>query len=376
MLRWMADVVSVRRRASAPAARTAPLAASLALAAIAVSSACTSLGYYGHVARGQGDILMRRQPIERLLDTSATDPELARRLRWVLKARAFASERLGLPDNPSYRGYADLGRDYVVWNVYAAPAYSVNGVRHCFLGAGCVEYQGFFDKAKADRLALALQKKGLETYVDGVPAYSTLGWFDDPVLNTMMRWGDDELVGTIFHELAHQKIFVKSDAAFNESYANFVQARGLRQWHEYVGNTSASYDNSQRKAFLAMVLELRSRLATIYASGLDQAAMDARKDEAVSGFRERFRQWREDAGAGGWDEWAAGPINNAKLVPFGLYDDWTESFEALFRQAGDWPQFYDCVQVLARMSADERHLALRELKQGRSLPSCRAVGSG
>lgn len=345
----------------------------MALTVALGASGCANLAYYTHVARGQGEILMRRQPIAKVIQAPGTDPELARRLGLVIQARDFASSRLELPDNASYRGYADLRRDFVVWNVYAAPVYSTVGVRHCFLATGCVEYQGYFNKARAAKAAIALRKQGLETYIDGVPAYSTLGWFDDPVLNTMMRWGDEELIGTIFHELAHQKFFVKGDAAFNESYANFVEMQGLKQWHAAVGGQSLACADADRKYFIKLVQGLRSRLAQIYAAKVAPETMESRKQEAIAGFREEFSAWRKAAGAGasGLDAWVAAPINNAKLVPFGLYDDWSAAFEALFEQApGDWPRFYASVRALAKLPAAERAAALRKLKSEATSHRC------
>jgi len=181
-------------------------------------------------ARGQLDVMSKREPIDKLIEAPDTPEELAARLRLVSEARQFAIDELLLPDNDSYRSYADLGRDYVVWNVFAAPEFSLDPKTWCFPIAGCVAYRGYFSEDAARRKADQLAEDGLDVAVGGVPAYSTLGRFDDPVLNTMMHWEDADLVATIFHELAHQVLYVKNDSAFNESFATTVEEIGIERW--------------------------------------------------------------------------------------------------------------------------------------------------
>lgn len=348
--------------------RTAPLRLNrlIALAAVGLLlSACGGLRYYAHVAHGQGELLLRQRAVSRVLADPATDPKLARRLELAQQARRFASLRLGLPDNRSYTRYVELGRPYVVWNVFAAPRYSVEAVRHCFPVAGCVAYRGYFEEARAKAEAARLKAEGDDVYVGGVSAYSTLGWFADPILSSMLRWDDDELAGTIFHELAHQRIYVQDDSAFNESFASFVQEQGLREWRQARGlPLPMGHDQAVEDGFTRLVLDLRDRLRKAYAKDGGDTALEAAKQEEIAAFRERYHQWREANWPADhrYDAWVAAPINNARLLPFGLYDQWKPAFAVLFRQAeGQWPTFYADVRKLAGQAKPERDSALRKL---------------
>ncbi|MDE2156618.1 MAG: aminopeptidase [Xanthomonadaceae bacterium] len=330
-----------------------------------VLCACSSLRYYAQAARGQGALIMRRRAVSAVVRDPATDPELAARLLLAQQARRFATQHLGLPDNRSYTGYVDLHRPYVVWNVFAAPRYSVEAIPQCFPIAGCVAYRGYFHEAAAQADAARLRAHGDDVWVGGVPAYSTLGWFADPILSSMLRWDDDELAGTIFHELAHQLIYVKGDTAFNESFATFVQAEGLREWRQSRG-LPAQDDRAQamERGFTRLVLGLRARLKTLYASGADESAMAAGKRREIEAFRVRYRQWqqREWPDDHRYDSWVAKPINNARLLPFGLYDRWAPAFGTLFQRAGrNWQAFYASVRDLARKSKAPRSRALQAL---------------
>ncbi|CAM5538425.1 aminopeptidase [Rhodanobacter lindaniclasticus] len=331
-------------------------------------SACGSLRYYAQAVHGQAELIVHRRPIERLLADPHTDPTLAARLRLALQARRFASHRLALPDNRSYTGYVSLDRDYVVWNVFAAPRYSVQAVPQCFPIAGCVAYRGWFSEQAAKNDAARWTARGDDVWVGGVPAYSTLGWFTDPVLSSMLRWDDDELAGTIFHELAHQLIYVKDDSAFNESFASFVQRQGLRDWRVSRGLPPAEgHDDAIAEGFTRLVLDLRERLKALYASGVDEEAMAAGKQREIAAFRQRYTQWRERHWPDDhrYDAWVARPINNARLLPFGLYDHWVPAFDALFQRAGKgWPAFYASVRDLSKLPKARRDSALRSLCDG------------
>ncbi|MFT3791099.1 MAG: aminopeptidase [Rudaea sp.] len=328
-----------------------------------LTSACSTLRYYAHVAHGQAQLVTQRKPVDAVIADPATDARLAARLRLAREARRFASARLGLPDNRSYTSYVDLHRPYVVWNVFAAPRYSVDPILHCFPIAGCVPYRGWFDEVMAKAEAARLEARGDDVYVGGVAAYSTLGRFADPILSTMLRWDDDELIGTIFHELAHQLIYVKDDTAFNESFANFVHDEGLREWH--AARADDARDERNRQAddeFARLALDLRERLRKLYAGTLDRAAMEAAKQNEIADFRRRYAQWRDAHWPGDhrYDALVAAPINNASLLPFGLYDEWMPAFAALFAQAGrDWPAFHARVRRLARMQKTAREESLR-----------------
>ena len=338
----------------------------LAFAAMSLAlCACGSIRYYAQAVHGQGELVLRRQPVRKLLKDPATDPKLAARLSLALAAREFASRHLDLPDNRSYTSYVALHRPYVVWNVFATPRYSVEAIRHCFPVAGCVAYRGWFGEAAAEADAQRMRRRGDDVWVGGVPAYSTLGWFADPILSSMLRWDDDELAGTIFHELAHQLIYVRGDTAFNESFASFVQAEGLREWR---ASRHLPADNGRAHAmadgFTRLVLDLRDRLKTLYASGVDAEAMEAGKQREIAAFRARYAAWRDAHWPHDhrYDAWVEKPINNARLLPFGLYDQWVPEFAALFRQSGgQWPAFYARVQMLAREPKAGRDAALRGL---------------
>lgn len=332
-----------------------------------VLCACGSLRYYVQAVHGQGELVMRRQAVHKLLLDPATDPGLAARLRLAQQARRFASQELDLPDNRSYAGYVELHRAYVVWNVFAAPRYAVDAVPQCFPIAGCVAYRGWFRQSDAQADAARWRDRGDDAWVGGVPAYSTLGWFADPILSSMLRWDDDELDSTIFHELAHQLIYVKGDTAFNESFASFVQDEGLRQWRQYRGLPPQDEGKQTVDAgFTRLVLDLRARLKALYATDVDMASMQRGKQREIGAFRARYAQWRDRQWPNDhrYDAWVVGPINNAKLLPFGLYEQWKPAFALLFQRAErHWPAFYDSVRGLARKSKVERNRALQVLLQ-------------
>ncbi|WP_407297883.1 aminopeptidase [Stutzerimonas zhaodongensis] len=327
-------------------------------------SGCST--YYGQLAVGQLDVLRQRESVAAIIERPQTDPQLRQRLALAQQARRFASSTLALPDNGSYQVYADIQRPYVVWNVFATEAFSVAPLTHCFPIAGCVAYRGYYQEGRARGAAALLKARGYDTTVAGVEAYSTLGWFDDPLLSSMLRWDDERLAGLIFHELAHQQVYLADDTAFNESFASFVEHEGLRQWRVSRGLPPRSEALRNQYADLSkLVLATRDRLAAIYASGLSEPAMRAAKREEFMRMRQAYRQLRDGPwkGNGRFDRWMAQPLNNASLVPFGLYDRWVPAFSALFKQAGgDWLRFYEEVAALGRLPPDERNRQLDALR--------------
>ncbi|MDR3388695.1 MAG: aminopeptidase [Rudaea sp.] len=329
--------------------------------------ACSTIGYYGHLAHGEFAMLAARKPIARVIADPAADVQLKARLQLAVQARAFASDQLQLPRNASYTKYADLRRPYAMWNVFAAPEFSLQPAQQCFPIAGCVAYRGYYDRNRAVAEAARLHSRGLETWIGGVPAYSTLGWFADPILNTMLRWSDDDLAATIFHELAHQRLYLKGDTEFNESFATFVQREGLRQWRAASGLPPADDADQQRSdQFDQLVLGTRARLQQLYASGLPPDAMRLRKHEEIQRLRTEYFQWRDTQwhGDGAYDGWINADINNAALLPFGLYHRWVAAFAALYTtQGGNWTAFYDAVAKMAQMKADVRLKALLALDE-------------
>ncbi|WP_349572252.1 aminopeptidase [Azotobacter salinestris] len=329
---------------------------------------CSTLDYYAHLAGGQLELLRRREPVAAVVADPARDPALRQRLAQAQAARRFASARLGLPDNASYRLYADLGRPYVVWNLFATEEFSVAPVTHCFPIAGCVAYRGFYELGRARGAAALLNRQGLDTFVGGVEAYSTLGWFADPILAGMLRHGDDALAALIFHELAHQRLYVPNDTAFNESFASFVEREGLRQWRASRGLPPPDERRAHRsEQFSRLVLETREQLRQLYASGLPADELRRRKAAEFERLRQRYRALRDVEWQGDrrYDAWVEGPLNNAKLLPFGLYDGWVPAFAEIFRRAGrDWPRFYEQAERLTRLPAAARERRLAELQAG------------
>ncbi|MGX5217379.1 aminopeptidase [Pseudomonas segetis] len=331
---------------------------------IALLSGCSSLDYYSQLLDGQVDLLQRRQTISQLLSNPQTDAQLRRRLALSQQARSFASQHLALPDNQSYRVYADVQRPFVLWNVFATPEFSLKPELHCFPIAGCVAYRGYYQLGRARGAAALLKQQGLDVYMGGVEAYSTLGWFDDPLLNTMLRWSDERLVSVIFHELAHQQFYVAGDTEFNESFATFVEQQGLRQWRTERGQPTADPSaDQQREQFTQLVLKTRARLETLYASGQSAEQMRQGKQAEFDRLRAEYHDLRQRSwgGVGRYDGWINSPINNAKLLPFGLYDQWVPAFAKLFAEAnGDWPVFYQKVAKLGGLPADQRKAALEQ----------------
>lgn len=358
-------MATARARARHGRMRRAARRLALATLAMLLLGGCRTLGYYAHVGHGQLALIAKREPIAEVIAAPTTDPALRERLSELRDARAFASERLGLPRNGSYTGYVALPGPYVTWNVFAAPEFSVEPLTHCFPIAGCVAYRGYFDADRARREAARLRGRGYQTYVGGVAAYSTLGWFDDPVLSSMLAPGQDDPVGVMFHELAHQWLYLRDDTTFNESLASFVQRQGLREWRAARGQSPPDPAlDAHERAFVSHALALRDTLAAIYRRPLTHEAMRAGRDTAIAGFRAwhaqvRRERWPDDAR---FDRWVAEPINNAKLVPLGLYDRWVPAFSALFQQSGgDWQRFEASVRAIAAQPRATRAASLEAL---------------
>ncbi len=326
---------------------------------------CASVSYYGQLASGQWQLLRAREPVAEVIADPSRDVKLRAHLAQSQKARTFASQHLHLPDNQSYRLYADIGRPFVVWNVFATQEFSLTPQNHCFPIAGCVAYRGYYSQSAARGEAAIQRLQGMDVSIGGVEAYSTLGWFNDPILNSMMGWGDERLATLIFHELAHQRFYVKDDTEFNESFATFVEQEGTRQWRAFRG-LPADNDSKlkQRDQFIALVLDTRSRLEKLYAQSLPAEQMRERKAAQFEQFRRDYRAMRDSQWAGDkrFDAWVYAPLNNARLLPFGLYDQWVPAFAALFRQeGGDWVRFYSEVERLGNLPVLERKAALKTL---------------
>jgi len=341
----------------------------LALIAAAFLSiaGCATLGYYGHAIGGHYAILGRADPIDDLIERPSTDPALKRKLERVVAIRDFASRELGLPDNGSYRRYADLERPYAVWNVVAAPELSLKPKESCFAMVGCVAYRGFFNREDAEREAGRLRAEGYDVLVGGVSAYSTLGWFDDPLLNTMLNRPEPELAGLIFHELAHQRVYARNDTAFNESFATAVEREGVRRWLAHRGATDeyeGFLERSRRQEqFVALAMKYRGPFDALYRSDADDTRKRAGKRELFDALRRDYtalkRQWN---GYDGYDRWVEN-LNNASLISVGLYNEHIPAFEVLLaKHAGDMPAFYRAVEKLAHEPKELRESALKALQ--------------
>jgi len=324
------------------------IAAMLAAAAVA---GCESISYYSQAIGGQLSLFSRSRPVDDWLADPATPQELRGRLLKARDIREFASRKLGLPDNGSYHSYAQLDRPYVVWNVYAAAEFSVSAKQECFPFAGCVSYRGFFSEADAQRHAEDLRKRGYDVYVGGVAAYSTLGWFDDPLLSTFIGFSDTQLARLVFHELAHQTVYAKNDTAFNESFAVTIEEEGVRRWLEAGGRGAelATFRASQlrRREFAARVRQARERLASIYAAGGSPENLATQK-------RGEFDRLRAD-----YPAIVPAEPNNAFLVSIALYTEMVPAFERLLAACnGDLSEFYRRADKIGALPKDERPLAL------------------
>ncbi|KPG99415.1 aminopeptidase [Pseudomonas sp. RIT-PI-q] len=326
---------------------------------------CASVSYYGQLASGQLQLLRAREPVSDVIADPGRDQQLRAHLAQSQKARTFASQQLHLPDNQSYRLYADISRPFVVWNVFATPEFSLTPQNHCFPIAGCVAYRGYYSQSAARGEAALQRQQGMDVSIGGVEAYSTLGWFNDPIISSMMGWGDERLATLIFHELAHQRFYVKDDTEFNESFATFVEQEGTRQWRAVRGLAPENGAQEQhRDQFIQLVLDTRKRLERLYALPLPADQMRQRKAAEFERLRGEYRQLRDSQWAGDkrYDAWINAPMNNARLLPFGLYDQWVPAFATLFRQkSGDWVKFYAAVEKLGALPVGERKAALKAL---------------
>jgi len=337
--------------------RAVSRAIGLTLAAImlAALSGCTGTAYLLQAANGEWHVIHGRKPIVEVIDDPRTPEPLIRELAEVREARDFASRELDLPDNDSYRTYVEIDRPYVVWNVVAAPVLSVQPKEWCFPIAGCVAYRGYFEEKRARDFAARLKRSGYDVVIEGVPAYSTLGKLPDPVMSTMMRYGSDELASMIFHELAHQLLYVRNDSRFDEGFAVTVQDEGLKRWLEYKGRPARiaelQKDRAEDEQFVALLRRTRARLAQLYASSAPRATKLRRKQQLLAALAVEIHalERRLAVRFPEYDAWIAQGLNNAELVSVGTYNDCVPGFERLLRQENDdLPRFYDAARTLAR----------------------------
>ena len=330
------------------------------ICALALLGLSLSGCYLLQSAAGQLELMSRRRPIAQVIANPATPAHVRSQLEAVAQIREFASRSLLLPDNGSYRSYADIGRPYVVWNVVAAPEFSVDPKKWCFPVVGCVAYRGYFVEKRAHRFADRLRSRGFDVAVEGVAAYSTLGHFDDPVLSTMLGWNDVELASIIFHELTHQMIYVPSDADFNEALAVTVEEEGVRRWLHSLGRDRELARFLANEEHVTRVLELlnrtRAELRALFASGESPAEMRERKAAIYARLRASYAALRSGwGGQAPFDEWFNGEINNAQLASVATYYDCVPGFKReLGAAGGDLEVFYRRVRELAKMDQARR----------------------
>jgi predicted aminopeptidase len=310
---------------------------------VVLLAGCDTLSYYGQAIGGQLSILSAARPVDQWIGDPETSPDLRKQLELARSMRRFASEQLALPDNSSYTSYAELGRPYVVWNVFAAPELSVEPKKECFPFTGCVSYRGFFSESEARKHAETLREQGYDVHVGGVAAYSTLGWFSDPLLSSFIRYPDVQLARLIFHELAHQVVYARGDTAFNESFAVAVEEEGVKRWLDAQGRNAEleafRASQARREKFAQDVKATRTKLGTIYNDpALSKEAKLREKRLVYEKLHTAYPFIPADA-------------NNAFLASVALYTELVPQFQEMLRQAGSLPAFY--AKVKERVSSGE-----------------------
>jgi predicted aminopeptidase len=330
------------------------LAAATVLTALLLSGC--GAGYLAQAARGQLAVMRAREPIDKLLARPDTPDALKQQLLRARQIRDFATKELGLPDNGAYRSYADIGRPYVVWNVVATPEFSVNPRQWCFPIAGCVAYRGYFSEQAAAGFAATLKKQGDDVLVGGVPAYSTLGKIDDPLLNTVMSYSELDLAALIFHELAHQVAYLPGDSSFNEAFATAVEEAGVARYAAHFAKPALLARRQQRRSMrisvTSMLSATRTDLAALYRTRLAPEAMRERKAARLALLAADIRALEQREGRNsGYSDWIEAGLNNAHLAAVATYYDQVPHFEKLLHETcGDYlPCLY--VQVRKEMAA-------------------------
>ncbi len=367
--------------------RRGALFAVLGLAAVAFGlGACSSIGYYSQSIEGHLDILQAARPIDDWLDDPGTSEVLRHRLERVRAMRRFAAHTLGLPDNRSYTTYADLKRPFAVWSVFATPELSLGLKQWCFPIVGCVAYRGYYSKADADLYAQALRESGDDVYVGGVPAYSTLGYTTDPVLSTFIGFPEGEVARLIFHELAHQVLYVQGDSTFNESFAVAVEEEGVKRWFALQGGDNAASAEAYRqliarkRVFVALLARHRNALEAVYAGPASLEAKRAAKQSGFASLHADYEAMKRDPssplyGYLGYDRYFAQALNNANLAAVATYTQRVPAFAKLLVEAnGDLPRFYRAVRELAQLPVAERNARLDALTGSSSLHADRTGG--
>ena len=334
--------------------------------AVILLASCESLSYYSQAARGQLSLLMNRTTIQRGLQQPDLPQTTREKLELILQAREFAAAELDLPVGKSYLSYVELDRPHVVWNVFASPSLSTTPVNWCYPVAGCVSYRGYFAEGSAESYAEKLAAQGYDVYTGGVDAYSTLGWFNDPVTSAVVNRSNHRLAALIFHELAHQQIYIPDDTRFNESFASFMEREGLRRWLLEEGESELYQqfllENARQQEFVSLVQGYRQRLAALYNSNLSVADKLAGKEVIQDDLRREYEQRRVSWNYSGYDGWFAGPLNNAQLATIGSYNDYVPAFARILENSrGDLQLFYAVVREMTKLTPAQREERLQAL---------------
>jgi len=347
----------------------------VAAVAIAYIANCASPAYYWQATSGHLALMSARQPVDQAIESADTEQDVIEKLRLSKEIRAFAVEDLELPDNDSYTQFVQTGRDAVVWNVVAAPEFSLEAKTWCFPVAGCVPYRGYFDPSAAEHYAQKLDRRGLDVSVSPAVAYSTLGWFDDPLLDTMWRQSDAQFAAYIFHELAHQALYVEDDTAFNESYASFVERIGVERWLKGRGESGSLEKwkalNQASEAFSALLARTREELEAIYRSDVDTPEMRKEKEAAFEQMESNYRELRdrEWQGRDYYGQWFERPPNNARFALLASYEGGACAFANLYAEAGgQMSHFQELARVRSELPAEQRKEWLDQ--------KCRDIASG
>lgn len=334
---------------------------SLGLTAALLLGGC----YSGRAAWGGLRLMTQRRPVDRLLSDPATDPALAEALRRARRLTRFAEERLALPVGRAYDSYVDLGRPYATWVVSATPELSVEPRTWCFPVAGCVSYRGYFSEGRARRFAERLAGRGLDVEVGGVRAFSTLGWFRDPLLSSFLELPEAELAALLFHELAHRRVYVKDDTSFNESFAAVVEEEGVRHWLAEPSRQSdlAAWLAGRRRdeEVVALAMATRRALAETFAEPRPDGWKRQRKTDLLDELRRDYRARRADWGDR-WDGFFDAGLNNARLSALGAYNELVPGLRRLLAdEGGDLERFYAAAEALAELAPEARRERLAAL---------------
>ncbi len=327
---------------------------------------CAELGYYTQAVRGQVSLMSSARKIDDILQDPNTSANLRQRLQSSQRIRNFASQELALPDNQSYRSYVHLPRPFALWNVVATPELSLQALSWCFPIAGCVSYRGYYDEAQAQAFAAELRATGHDVQVSGVPAYSTLGWFSDPLLSSFALYPDPDLARLMFHELAHQVVYVSGDSQFNESFATAVENAGVARWLACVADeaTRQRYAIAQQRQqqFLALLRQQRSALASAYQNLPLDADKRAAKQRILQELHSNYAALKQSwGGFAGYDRWFSAPVGNAHLTAVATYHEYVPALTTLLRQQHQFADFYQQAKLLAERPPHQRSLALQQL---------------